>query len=174
MKAKGKKLIRRIVRRASEPMSIMAAAAIFVVVFSGHIKGQEIASVVPGQFEKQFDSDSMNSTASSAGAGASVRKMTKAAAFQFADYTNIQAYISDRLEFPEGARLTGKSGMSKVRFEILASGEVGEIAILESPGADFDMVIRALFDEMPSWQPAMSDSLPMRTVHELWMQFTLR
>lgn len=173
MKAKGKKLLRSIGQGVLEPKFTLAALAMCALSL-GQVIAQEVASVVPGQLESYFDRDSMDRMAGHTGAKVSGRKMTKSAAFQFADYTNIQAYISDRLEFPEGARLTGKSGMSKVRFEILASGEVGEIAILESPGADFDMVIRALFDEMPSWQPAMSDSLPMRTVHELWMQFTLR
>lgn len=173
MNAKGKKTSQSIGQSVLKPKYTMVAVAMCVLSL-GQVVAQEVASVVPIQFEKQFDSDSMKSSPSGIDTRGFVRKMTKAAAFQYADYKNIQAYVSDRLEFPEGARLNGKSGMSKVRFEILPSGEVGEIAILESPGVDFDEVIRALFDEMPSWQPAMSDSMPMRTVHELWMQFTLR
>jgi len=90
------------------------------------------------------------------------------------DYTDVNAYIYSNMEFPEEARLAGRSGLVKVRFDIYENGSIGNIDILDSPDKSFDNEVMRLLDEMPNWKPAFSGTSPIKSRYQLNINFSLR
>ncbi len=89
-------------------------------------------------------------------------------------YANISQYISDNLEFPENAIITGTSGLFKMRIKILSDGSVGETTVITSPSTDFNNAVLELIEEMPNWNPATAGNKPVDSVYTLQLKFRLQ
>lgn len=90
------------------------------------------------------------------------------------EYANISQYVADNLVFPETAITTGTSGILKVNIKINADGSVGETAIVQSPGAEFDEAVQSLIADMPKWNPAFRGNKAVDSVYTLQLRFRLQ
>lgn len=91
-----------------------------------------------------------------------------------ADYSDVNTYIYSNLEFPEQARITGRSGLVKVQFDIYTDGTTGNINIVESPDTSFNNEVLRLLKEMPKWKPALSGTTAVKSRYQLNINFSLR
>jgi len=77
-------------------------------------------------------------------------------------------------EYPESARRAGIQGVTRLRFEVLATGEVGRVLVDESAGsAELD---RAAIEAVKRWrfEPARRDEQPVTAWVTLPVRFELR
>lgn len=91
-----------------------------------------------------------------------------------AEYSDVNTYIYSNLEFPEEARITGRSGLVKVQFDIYQNGTIGNIGFIESPDSAFNKEVLRLLDAMPNWKPALSGTNPVKSRYQLNINFSLR
>lgn len=91
-----------------------------------------------------------------------------------ANYSDVNTYIYSNLAFPEEARITGRSGLVKVQFDIYIDGTIGNINIVESPDSSFNNEVLRLLKEMPNWKPALSGTNAVKSRYQLNINFSLR
>lgn len=89
-------------------------------------------------------------------------------------YTDVNDFLYSNLKFPEVARITGRSGMVKVQFDIEENGAISNVAFVESPDSSFNEEVLRLLNEMPDWKPALSGNDPVKTRYQLNINFLLR
>ncbi len=89
-------------------------------------------------------------------------------------YHSVNDYVYSNLEFPEEARITGRSGLVKVQFDILKNGTIGNIDFMESPDVSFNEEVIRLLGEMPNWKPAYSGETAVKSRYQLNINFSLR
>ena len=89
------------------------------------------------------------------------------------DYTDVNEFIYSNIKFPEEARVTGRSGLVKVRFDIYQNGEIGNFDIIESPDESFNTEVLRLLNEMPNWKPALSGEITVKSRYQLNINFSL-
>ncbi|NEN22191.1 energy transducer TonB [Cryomorpha ignava] len=90
------------------------------------------------------------------------------------EYTDVNQYVYLNLEFPEEARITGRTGIVKVQFDIYQNGSIGNIDFIESPDAAFNKEVMRLLAVMPNWKPALSGKNPVKSRYQLNINFSLR
>ena len=90
------------------------------------------------------------------------------------EYTDVNAYIYANLKFPEDARVSGRSGLVKVQFDIEKNGTIGNVDFVESPDSAFNEEVLRLLNKMPNWNPALSGYDPVKTRYQLNINFSLR
>lgn len=88
-------------------------------------------------------------------------------------YTDVSEYIYSNIEFPEEARICGRSGLVKVRFDIYKNGSIGNIDIIETPDISFSTEVLRLLDKMPNWKPALCGRNTVKSRCQLNINFSL-
>lgn len=89
-------------------------------------------------------------------------------------YQDIQAYLIDEVGFPTEGIEAGRSGMMKVRFQIMTDGSMQHIQFIESPGAHFESQVQEALKKAPKWTPAKKDGKNVPITYQLNINFKLR
>lgn len=101
-------------------------------------------------------------------------RTTRAAQFRtLGHYANVGTYLNDHLQFPDEARVLGVSGMVKVEFDILPSGKISNVEVLESPLNLFSDELISVMKAMPRWSPAFRNGLPVKSRQQIHVNFRL-
>lgn len=91
-----------------------------------------------------------------------------------APYASLQDYMKKAMRFPDEERIRCTSGLVKVQFDILPSGDIANIAVISSPSLAFSEEALRMVAEMPQWEPAYRDGVPVKVRQQLHIQFSLR
>jgi TonB family protein len=103
-----------------------------------------------------------------------LKLLTKDAHFSSgAGYTNLNAWLGQRLEYPDEARVLGVSGVVKVAFDILPDGTLSNMDVVESPLDLFSDQVMVAMQSMPLWSPAYRDGIPVTSRQEVHVTFRL-
>lgn len=78
------------------------------------------------------------------------------------------------MRFPDEERLRCASGIVKVQFDILPSGSIDHIEVISSPGAAFTQEALRMIREMPHWEPAYRDGVPVKVRQQVNIRFSLK
>ncbi|MCA1761587.1 MAG: energy transducer TonB [Cryomorphaceae bacterium] len=125
--------------------------------------------------QEDFNEIALNESFVEAGESTKAVELTTFPTFTLdGKYANISQYISDNLQFPENAIITGTSGLLKMRIKILSDGSLGETTVIASPGTDFNTAVLELIEEMPNWNPATAGNKPVDSVYTLQLNFRLQ
>ncbi|MBL7829143.1 MAG: TonB family protein [Saprospiraceae bacterium] len=90
-----------------------------------------------------------------------------------AEFPGFQEYLKTHLVYPELARKHGVEGVVRARVFIDESGKVGSVRILKKLGFGCDEAVISLLQNMPRWQPALSEGKMTQQSLDLNIRFKL-
>ncbi|MGV3630369.1 MAG: TonB family protein [Bacteroidota bacterium] len=85
----------------------------------------------------------------------------------------LNSYIQENMRYPMGAVLRGIEGKVYVRFMINSNGQVKKIKIIKSAHRIFNSEVIRLFKQMPPWNPAKEEGVPVNFYVQMPINFTL-
>lgn len=91
-----------------------------------------------------------------------------------APYTSLEDYMKKAMRFPDEERIRCTSGLVKVQFDILPSGDIANVAVISSPSPAFSEEALRMVAEMPQWEPAYRDGVPVKVRQQVNIRFALR
>lgn len=88
-------------------------------------------------------------------------------------FPGFQEYLKNHLVYPELARKHGIEGVVCVQVNIDETGKVGPVRILKKLGFGCDEAVISLLQNMPRWQPALSEAKMTQQSLNLNIRFKL-
>ncbi len=89
-------------------------------------------------------------------------------------FANVEDYVRGHIRYPEAERIRGKKGHAKVQFDIMPDGSLENIDVVEADSEAFAEEARRLIAGMPQWVAATRAHQPVKTRHQLNLNFRLR
>jgi protein TonB len=82
-------------------------------------------------------------------------------------------YLSENLQYPEGAKESGVQGQVFVTFVVEKDGSISEVEVLRGLGGGCDEEAVRVVEEMPKWKPGAQRGQPVRVQYNLPIKFSL-
>ncbi len=87
---------------------------------------------------------------------------------------NINAYLSNNLNYPVAARDSNIQGKVVVQFWVETDGRISDLKVIKSAGEDLDKEALRVARGMPRWKPARKEGKPARAMQFFPVVFTLQ
>lgn len=91
-----------------------------------------------------------------------------------ASFEGLEAYISDKLEYPKTARKQAIEGRVSIQIEISSQGKITSAKVVESLGYGCDEAALQLVRNMPDWTPASNYGYRVKSKQMLSFDFRLQ
>ena len=87
---------------------------------------------------------------------------------------NLKKFISTHLAYPEMAREYAIEGSVTISFYVLQDGSIHCPFVEQSLNDDCDKAALNLVNQMPNWEPAMANGLPVPSKKRLTFRFRIQ
>lgn len=87
--------------------------------------------------------------------------------------SDLYAYISSHIQYPDAAREAGITGRVTVEFVVNENGSVSDMKIIKSIGGGCDESTLRMVAAMPRWKPGKQNGTPVKVYYTLPVTFEL-
>ena len=85
----------------------------------------------------------------------------------------LQTYICRHQIYPDLAKEYGIEGVVRVSFKVATDGHIGDIHVIKSLGFGCDEAVIKLIQQMPNWEAAQLNGVPIESMRYLELHFNL-
>ena len=85
----------------------------------------------------------------------------------------LQTYLQNPARYPLADRQALREGSARVRFRVMATGQLTQLQVVQSGGALIDQAALRVVAGMPRWYPAHRDGTAVSCLYELPITFRL-
>jgi TonB family protein len=83
-------------------------------------------------------------------------------------------YINSKITYPENAKANGTQGRVILRFAVMASGKVDQVAVLKSVDPDIDKEAKRVVESLPPWIPGRQGGKPVNVWYSVPVTFQIK
>ena len=83
----------------------------------------------------------------------------------------LQTYLQNPARYPLPVRQALREGSARVRFRVMATGQLTQLRVVQSGGALIDQAALRVVAGMPRWYPAHQDGAAVSCLYELPIMF---